>query len=269
MIYQLRRWLPQQDLVVVGDAGYAVLDLLHACQQLARPVTLVTRLRLDAALYTPAPPYRGCGRPRKKGKRLPTLRVLLTATKTVWRKQDVAWYQRAVRTMEISSDTAVWYHTGKPPVPIRWVLVRDPQGIYEPIALLATDPNARPEQIIAWFVRRWAIEVTFAETRRHLGLETQRQWSDLAILRSTPALLGLFSWVTLVAHHLQQTRSLPVRQTAWYAKRLPTFADALAGVRQLLWSSPATFYMSSSQADIVKVPRPLFDRLVNALCYPV
>jgi hypothetical protein len=269
MIYQLRRWLPQQDLVVVGDAGYAVLDLLHACQQLARPVTLVTRLRLDAALYAPAPPYCGCGRPRKKGKRLPTLSVLLTATKTVWHKQEIAWYQGTVRPMEISSDTAVWYHTGKPPVPIRWVLVRDPQGLYEPIALLATDPNIMPEQIVAWFVRRWAIEVTFAEVRRHLGVETQRQWSNLAILRSTPALLGLFSWVTLVAHHLYQTQSLPVRQTAWYAKRLPTFADALAWVRHLLWSSPATFCMSPYQADIVKVPRPLFDRLVNALCYPV
>lgn len=267
MIYQLRRWLPQRNLVVVGDTSYAVLDLLHACQQLARPVTLVTKLRLDAALYAPAPPYEGCGRPRKKGKRLPTLSALLMAKTTPWCKQDIPWYQGAVRPMEISSDTAVWYHAGKPPVPIRWVLIRDPQGVYDPIALLATNPNATPHQIVAWFVRRWSVEVTFEEARRHLGVESQRQWSDLAIQRSTPSLLGLFSWVTLVAHHLHQSQSLPVQQAAWYTKPLPTFADALAWVRHLLWSYPSTFRMSSSQADIVKVPRPLFDHLVNALCY--
>lgn len=267
MIVQLRRWLPQHDLVVVGDAGYAVLDLLHACRQLERPVTLVTRLRLDAALYEPAPPYSGRGRPRKKGKRLPTLKALLTAKTTLWCQQETPWYQGTIYPLELASDTAIWYHTGKPPVPIRWVLIRDPQGVYEPVALLSTDLNIRPQQIVAWFVRRWTIEVTFAEARRHLGVETQRQWSDLAILRSTPALMGLFSWITLVAHHLQQTQSSPVPQTAWYIKPLPTFGDAMAWVRHLLWSSPATFRMSPSHPDIVKVPRPLFNHLVNTLCY--
>lgn len=267
MIIQLRRWLPQRDLVVVGDAGYAVLDLLHACRQLAHPVTWVTRLRMDAALYEPAPPYSGRGRPRKKGKRLPTLRTMLCATATAWCQQEIPWYQGTVYPLELASDTAIWYHTGKPPVPIRWVLIRDPQGVYEPVALLSTDLNIRPQQIVTWFVRRWSIEVTFEEARRHLGIETQRQWSDLAILRSTPALMGLFSWITLVAHHLQPMHPLPVAQTAWYAKSLPTFGDALAWVRSLLWSSPATFCMSSSHLDIVKVPRPLFDRLVNILCY--
>jgi hypothetical protein len=172
-----------------------------------------------------------------------------------------------MRHMEIASATAVWYHTGKPPVPIRWVLIRDPLQHYESVALLCTDPASAPEQIIEWFVRRWSMEVTFEEARTHLGLETQRQWSDLAILRSTPALLGLFSWVTLVAHSLFQTQAPPTQQAAWYTKPLPTFADALASVRHLLWFHPLTFCMSSSQSNVVKVPRPLFDRLVNSLCY--
>lgn len=231
-------------------------------------MTLVTRLRLDAALYEPAPPYSGWGRPRKKGKRLPTLKSVLSATTTAWYKQDMPWYQGTRYPLEIASDTAVWYHTGKPPVSVRWVLIRDPQGVYDPVALLSTDLNAHPHQIVVWFVRRWSIEVTLEEARRHLGVETQRQWSDLAILRSTPALLGLFSWVTLVAHHVQQTQAQPVQRTAWYAKPLPTFADALAWVRHLLWSSPATFCMSPSRADIVKVPRPFLGHLMNALCYP-
>ena len=267
MIYQLRRWLPHCELVVVGDNSYAVIDLLHACQSLAHPVTMVTRLRLDAALYEPAPPYGGCGRPRKKGRRLPTLATLLTDATTPWSQISVAWYQGTSRLMEIASATAVWYHTGKPPVPIRWVLIRDPLQHYEPVALLCTNPTDAPEQIVAWFVRRWAVEVTFEESRAHLGVETQRQWSDLAILRTTPALLGLFSWVTLLAHSLFQTQPPLTQQAAWYQKPLPTFADALAAVRHLLWFHPLTFRMSPSPPDIVKVPRPLFDRLVNSLCY--
>jgi hypothetical protein len=267
MIYQLRRWLPQCELVVVGDNSYAVLELLDACQRLANPVTLVTRLRLDAALYEPAPPYSGQGRPRKKGRRLPTLATLLTDVSTQWGQMSVAWYQGTVRPMEIATSTALWYHTGKPPVPIRWVLIRDPLQQYESVALLCTNLTYASEQIIEWFVRRWSIEVTYEESRAHLGVETQRQWSDLAILRTTPALLGLFSWITLVAHSLFQTQAPPIQHAAWYQKPLPTFADALATVRYLLWFHPLTFCMSPSPPDIVKVPRPLFDRLVNSLCY--
>ena len=150
---------------------------------------------------------------------------------------------------------------------MRWVLIRDPLQHYDPVALLCTNSTYAPEQIIEWFVRRWSMEVTFEESRAHLGVETQRQWSDLAILRSTPALLGLFSWVTLVAHTLFQTQAPPTQPSAWYVKPLPTFTDALAAVRHLLWFHPLTFCMSPAPPDIVKVPRPLFDRLVNSLCY--
>lgn len=267
MIVQLRRWLPNRALVVVGDTGYAALNLLHACQCLSSPVTLITRLRLDAALYAPAPPYAGLGRPRLKGARLPTLQTLLQAPDTVWTAQRVPWYDGQWRCLEIVSDTAVWYHTGKPPVPIRWVLIRDPQGSYDPLALLCTHLSYAPQQIVAWFVQRWCVEVTFQEARAHLGLETQRQWSDLAILRTTPALLGLFSWVTLVAHHLSQTQAMPIQRAAWYTKQLPTFADALAWVRYLLWWPPDTFCMSSPRPDVVILPRPFVDRLVNSLCW--
>jgi len=114
------------------------------------------------------------------------------------------------------------------------VLIRDLQGEFEPQALLSTALAVAPPRIVAWFVLRWQLEVTFEEARAHLGIETQRQWSDLAILRTTPALLGLFSLVTLVAHELLNGQALPVRQTAWYTKTLPTFADTLALVRQQL-----------------------------------
>ena len=267
MIYQLRRWLPQSEVVVVGDNTYAAMDLLHACQKLANPVTMIARLRLDAALYEPAPPYRGRGRPRQKGKRLPSLAALLTAETTEWTQQNVTWYQGRVRQMEIATGIALWYRAGKPVVPLRWLLIRDPLGRYDPMALLCTHLTYSPEQILQWFVHRWSMEVTFEESRAHLGVETQRQWSDLAILRTTPALLGLFSWVTLVAHALYHTELPPTQQAAWYAKPLPTFADALASVRHLLWFHPLFLCRSPVTTDVIKIPRPLLDRLVNSLCY--
>lgn len=269
MIVQLRRWLPEQTIVVVGDETYAALDLLAACQAMLNPVIFVTRLRLDAALYEPAPPYSGRGRPRKKGKRLPSPQQMLDSPKTVWTAVELLWYDGQKRLMEIASGTAVWYHPGKTPVPIRWVLIRDPQGEYKSICVLCTDQEFAPQQIAEWFVMRWQVEVTYQESRRHLGVETQRQWSDKAIARTTPLLLGLFSWITLVAHALHSSRHpVTARQSAWYSKNLPTFSDALALVRQFLWSAWPTFSMSGDDPDMIKIPQSLFLSLVDTLCYP-
>jgi hypothetical protein len=161
-------------------------------------------LRLDANLYAPAPPRRpGRGRPPVKGKRLPRLSQVLHDVRTVWQRHTVPlWYGRNNRVVEVATGTAVWYHSGLPPVPIRWLLVRDPRGELPPQAFLCTDLDAAPVDILQWFVSRWQLEVTFQESRAHLGVETQRQWSDLAIMRTTPVLLGLFSLVTLWAHDL-------------------------------------------------------------------
>jgi len=266
MIRQLRRWLPQPSIVVVADSSYAALELLATCQALS--VTVVTRLRLDAALYDPAPPYTGKGRPRRKGKRLPTPQHYLDAAETTWTTVDLRWYDGQRRLMEIASQTALWFHYGLPAVPIRWVLIRDPLGEYDTVCLLCTDQEALPPAIVDWFVMRWQLEVTFEEARRHLGVETQRQWSDQAIKRTTPLLLGLFSWITLVAHtfHLSGP-PVSVRQAAWYAKPLPTFSDALALVRQQLWTCLPTFQTSGSCPDMIKVSRPFFASLVETLCY--
>lgn len=268
MIFQLRRWLPHRELVVVADYSYAVLKFLHACQTMVNPVTVITRLRLDAALYEPAPPPTGkAGRPRKKGKRLPSLQAILDDPQTKWQSVKVRWYDGQTRLMAITSQTAVWYHSGLPPVPIRWVLIRDPQAEYKTIALLSTSLEIAPLQIVNWFVQRWQVEVTFEEVRAHLGVETQRQWSDKAIERTTPILLGLFSWITLAAHLLVERAQLSVRQTAWYVKERPTFSDALSAVRQQLWFPATIFSMSTAEPDVVKIPRSLFDRLVDTVCY--
>jgi hypothetical protein len=160
----------------------------------------------------------------------------------------------------------VWYHSAKPVVPLRWVLIRDPEGKFEPQALLCTNQTTPAPQIVEWFVQRWQVEVTFEEARAHLGVETQRQWSDLAILRTTPALLGLFSLVTVFAHQLLQGKSLAVRQAAWYQKQRPTFSDTLAFVRQQLWPVNIS-WMSPTKDDVVIIPKALFDRLTDTLAY--
>jgi hypothetical protein len=269
MVLQLRRWVPNRPLVLVADSSYAVLDLLHFCQSLAQPVTLIIRLRLDAALYKVAPPRRPGqnGRPSVKGERLPTLKQLLENPESAWERVSAGWYNGSQRTLEIVSHTPVWYHSGKSPAPVRWVLIRDPLGKFRPQALLCTDLNVVPTQIIEWFVFRWQLEVTFQEVRAHLGVETQRQWSDLSIVRTTPALFGLFSWVTLAAHKLRAGQQFPVRSAAWYAKSLPTFADAIAIVRHQLWLPSDTFCTSSPKPNFLKVPAPLLHRLIESLSY--
>lgn len=268
MIVQVRGWLPSRVIVIVADSTYAVLELLAACAGLPTPVTMITRLRLDAALYDPAP-LREKGRkgaPRKKGQRQPTLTQRLVDPKTKWETVSVAWYARTTRTLELATGTAVWYHGGLPPVPIRWVLIRDVQGKFEPQALLSTDLSLSAQQIVEWFVLRWQLEVTFEEARAHLGIETQRQWSDLAILRTTPALLALFSLVTVFAHQLLQGQDLAVRQAAWYQKRVPTFSDTLALVRQQLWPVSIS-WISGAEPDVVIIPKALCDRLTDTLAF--
>ena len=269
MTMQLRRWLPNRYLVIVADGGYAALELLHSCQSLREPVTLIARLRLDAALYDPAPPRQPgqMGRPRLKGPRRPSLKTLLGHADAKWNSVSVNWYDGTTRIVELTSQTALWYRSGKPPVPIRWVLIRDPQGTFDPQALLCTDTTADPTQILQWFVLRWQLEVTFQEVRAHLGVETQRQWSDLAIARTTPVLLGLFSWTTLAAHALQKHHPITQRTAAWYDKPSPTFVDTIALVRRHLWLASEGFSLSVSDADMQKLPLTLYHRLVDSLAY--
>jgi len=268
MLRVVQRWCPGRPLIVVADSAYASIAWLHNLQQ-GHPITVITRLRLDAALYDPAPERQvgQMGRPRLKGDRLRTLASLVQDPKTRWERICLdRWYGETHREVEIVSQSAVWYHNGLPPHPIRWVLVRDPQGKFSTQALLCTDLLQTPTQILDYFVQRWQLEVTFEEVRAHLGVETQRQWTDLAIARTTPALLGLFSLVTLMAHQRWQGREPWVRRAAWYDKTLPTFVDALAEIRRVLWKMP-TFRTSAPGREMVQVPLEFIERLADALCY--
>lgn len=268
MIALVARWLPERVLVFVTDSSFAVFVLLDRVSRL-KNVSLITRLRMDAQLYDFAPTRKPgqTGRPRIKGARRPSPEQRLEDPKTKWEKLEVEnWYGGGKRQVEVYSETCLWGTTGKPSVPVRWVLVRDVLSEFEPCAFLSTELAHEPIQILTWFVRRWRMEVTFEESRAHLGIETQKQWNDLAIVRSTPVLFALFSLVTLLAHTLIKDQTKIVRTATWYTKEQPTFSDALALVRRCLWSS-CHLQMSHLEADLIKIPRSLLERLTDAVCY--
>jgi hypothetical protein len=234
MIRLVVRWVPGREVACVADSSVAALEWLDKVATWPR-ASVMTRLRLDAALYDPPPPRMPgtTGRPRLTGKRRPTLEAVLADERTPWTTVLVAqWYGEGPREVAVVTDPAVWYHTGKPPVALRWVLMRDPKQACKPQALLSTNLEHTPEQRLPWFVRRWTMEVTCEAARAHLGMETQRQWNARAIARTTPALLGLYSIVTLTAHLLIEKGITPVRRMAWYRQTRPTFSDALALVRR-------------------------------------
>jgi hypothetical protein len=214
MMKQVRRWLPGRLLVLVVDGGFAAVSLALACVK--NQVVMVSRLRWDAALYHPPglqPPSKRGPKPTK-GQRQRSLQSWAERSDTPWETVEVDWYGGQRKPLWVFSRTALWYTPRLPPVAIRYVLVADPEGKLRMEAFFCTDLGATPVEILQWVVMRWSVEVTFEEGRAHLGLETQRQWSDLAIARTTPVLLALFSLVTVMALQLRQGGQIPVPVTA-------------------------------------------------------
>jgi DDE superfamily endonuclease len=268
LIRLLTPWVPERTLLCVGDGRFAVLELRHAVSQTPNAY-LITRWRLDAELWPPAPTRKPGqqGRPRVKGARRPSPPQRLEDPNTPWPKLAVEpWYGGVKRDVEVYTETCVWDKSGFQPVSMRWVLVRDPQGEHDAQAFLSTHVEHTPGHLLTYFVPRWRMEVTVEEARAHLGMETQRQWSDLAIARTTPVLLGLCSIVALMADGLSTRQTMPVRTAAWYSKELPTFAEAMALARRCLWNS-CHFSTSRHSRDVLKVPRALLERLTDAVCY--
>jgi DDE superfamily endonuclease len=264
MMKQARRWLPGRRLVLVVDGGFAAVSLALACVK--SQVVMVSRLRWDAALYHPPgpqPPGKRGPKPTK-GKRQRSLQGWAERTDTPWEAVEVDWYKGERKTLWVFSRTALSYTPRQPPVAIRYVLVADPKGKLRMEAFFCTDLEATPVEILPWVVMRWSLEVTFEEARAHLGFETQRQWSDQAIARTTPVLLGLFSLVTLLALRLSQSDPIPVPATAWYHKVEPTFADCLALVRQHLWRARYLVH-STPEAESMQFPPEVFDFLIHGI----
>jgi len=264
MIRLLHRWLPQRQIRVLGDTAYSCLQL--GVQASRCGVTLITPARLDSVLHAPPPEQRRRGgKPQVIGARLPALEAVLADPTTAWQPSHLQWYGQGQRTIEWCTGTALWYRIGHPPLPIRWVLTRDPQGKRPAKALLCTDQALSAETIITAFMHRWPLETTFEESRAHLGIETQRQWPGRTIERTTPLLLGLYSLVALAGREMAQAGTLQVEQTAWYRKPHATFHDVLAGLRRQIWLAQSN-QTSPAYLDVGLLIPAEVERLLYAAC---
>jgi hypothetical protein len=275
LLERVRAWYPQREIVLIGDGGYAAVELVAACQRLK--VKLVSRLRTDAQLHAFAgeQPASKRGPKPKKGQRLPSLAAVFADPKTIWCQSEVAWYGGEAKQVGYCTGVCLWYTPRQDPVPIRWVLVRYEETnkrtgkVSVHVAAFfcsdVGDTTLTAEQIIGFYVSRWNIEVTFEEIRAHLGLETQRHWSVRAIERTTPCLFGLFSLVVLMAQRLHP-QTLPLQESRWYSKEEATFSDVLAAVREHLWSARNNTYSPGNDQAIL-IPANLWRQVQHVLAY--
>jgi len=255
MMKQVSRWVRITDhcIILIGDGGFSCIRLAHEC--IKTGVTLISRLRLDSRLYEfpgEQPPDKRGPKPQK-GKRITKLEYLAgdytndsTQERKSWKSATVNWYGQGVKFIDYLTGVNLWHTSGEEPVPIRWVLVVDPEGKCRSEAFFSTDIELLPTKIVEYYVLRWNVEVTFEESRRHLGIETQRQWSDKAIQRTTPVLFGLYSIVCLIALRLSKSKELIPQATAWYQKQDVTFSDVLAYVRRHIWEGKYNISMNNS-----------------------
>lgn len=263
MVRLVSRWLRRCRWILIGDGRYSCVQL--GWEVVSAQATLITRLRLDARLFAfpePVPAGRRGPKP-KKGPALAKLATRLDAARTQGTEATIQWYRQR-KTLRLLSATCLWHTPGWPPLPIRWVLVVDPDGRLPTQAFFTTDLTMAPAQVVELFVQRWSLEVTFEETRRHLGVETQRQWTPLAIARTTPVLLALFSLVCLMVHRWREHWPTLPRSTAWYLKPQATFSDCLALVRRTIWTE-TNCVNSTPEHDMVLISPQRLDRLLDQL----
>ena len=230
----LIHWFPERKFVFLGDGGYASHNLAKFCYRHRSHATLVSRFHGDANLYAPPAKQRNrTGRPRTKGRKLPSPRQVVAHSKLA--TATVSWYGGGHRRVQLASGTAHWYKAGEGLVPIRWVFVHDIQGTHRDEYFYTTDTSLSAAQIVSWFTARWPIETTFQEVRAHPGFETPRQYVANSVLRTAPSLLGLFNIICLIFAEDARHHRIRLRRTQWYVESEPTFSDAMATVRRLFW----------------------------------
>jgi len=259
----LMHWFPQRQFVFAGDGGFGTHELSRLAYRHGARLTLVSRFYSDANLYAPPPTIKGKrqGRPRKKGRKLPTpAKVVKTSSRS---RLTVAWYGGGQRRIEVVSGTGHWYKNGEGLVPVRWVFVHDCSGTHRDEYFFTTDLAMTPKMIVETFTGRWNIETTFQEMRDYLGLETTRGRTENTVLRTAPCLFGLYSVVALLYAQLpaQRTESAVIM---WPGKTDRTFSDAITAVRRWLWSD-WVFATPSHHEAFSKLSRPFKAVLMYAL----
>jgi len=264
LIAALMHWFPQRKFILVGDGHYASHELARFCYRHRRRLTLVSLLHSRAHLCaSPSPRRKGqMGRTRVRGKKLPHPQDAIVGVKR--QRARVGWYGGKKRRVEFVSQTAHWYKPADGLVPIRWVFVHDLDGTHEDRYFYSTDPTLSASAIITLYTGRWSIEVTFQESRQHLGLATPRNRKDQSVLRTVPCLLGCFSVVSLLFVRLTRGTTPAPRMYPWYRKSEVSFSDALATVRRRLWQE-TIFSESDPHGLLKKLPHKLRDTVLDQL----
>ena len=264
---------PDRKIHLCGDGGFAVVEFVRACQEIK--ISLTSRLRPDAGLYdypSSQPSSKRGPKPLKGAKQM-KLVDRLKSPKSLWTSGVALWYGQKELNVMYLEGRCLWYTPGQDPVPIHWVLIRyQEEGrkpgelVWKSASFFCSDlsPYITALKIINRYPTRWNIEVTFEEIRAHLGFETQRQWSDTAIERTTPCLFGLFSLIVLMAKALHPEK-LPVCTSKWYQKEEATFSDALGAVRCHLWGK-INNTNSPFEGDMRLIPATIWDHMVETLC---
>jgi hypothetical protein len=262
----LRRWLgPSKRITIIADSAFATYVLANTCIDL--DITLVSRMRLDARTFDfPPPQKQGRGRKRLVGKRLPTFKTMLEDSSLIWQITETIWYGGMKKNIVTLTGSCLWYGYGIRPVPINWVLTRDPNNAQSIAVLFSTDLNSSLFDIIDDFISRWQIEVTFEEARRHLGMESQRQWSDNAIDRITPSILASYSIINLIALEFNKSigEEIPIQTSSWYKKPHVTFSDVLAYVRMKILRKKYFLWFDKNSEQENKEFEDIIDQMVAA-----
>ncbi len=250
MVMQLVRWAPTIPFILVGDGGFACAKLAWTCFK--NNIALVSRLKMNARIYAlpEEAPAGKRGRKPKKGVRLILFKEMLKMEDLPWEEVEIAGYDGKKKRVKYLTNTAMWGVDGFFPIAIRWVLVVDPTDEMDALPLMSTDVHLTATKIIELYVDRWGLEVTFQEAREHLGVETQKQWSDKAIARTTPVLIALYTMVCLIGHRLNEEAPLLAEKVAWYDKERLAFSDLLKAVRTVLWRDNLFFRKEFSEPSV-------------------
>lgn len=262
VVMQIRRWFPKRRILLTADNEFATADIALCCAH--QGVAFISRLKLNARLFN-FPVRQRMGRPPNKGKRLPKVETIINDVNTNWTTREVLWYGGVLKNIQYLTGTCLWHVMTRSdsPITIRYVLVKAPGEDFHPVLLMSTDPEIEASQIIETYVERWNVEVTFHEAREHLGIETQRQWSDMAITRTTPILFGLYSLAILMGNSLIKAGLVKVEQTAWYIKDGIKFSDILRTIRRQILEGMYFCNGELSQQTIKKPTTDFIDRVMD------
>jgi DDE superfamily endonuclease len=251
---------PDRAFVFAGDSGYGTHEVARFCHRHRRRLTLVSKCHPDLNLFAPPPPYRGNGRPRVKGGRLPKPRQAATTARRA--RLTVTWYGGGTRRVEAATGTGHWYKGGCGLVPVRWVFVHDATGTHRDEYLFTTDPTRSADAVVSDYCGRWGIETTFQESRSALGLGTTRGRCKNTVLRAAPCLLGLYTVVAILFHALPESKRGGA--VAWPGKATVTFSDALCAVRRWLWDE-AVLPQAGDGTALQELPEPIRELLLTTL----